>query len=263
MPARYLDQATPGAVWRRATRRRFDTMPRRHHEVVALHALAGTMRYLIDGRILTVGPRTVLWAFSDQTHMLLAESADFDMWVVVLSRELIAPPGPVPPTVSAGLPHGAFTLAPDDHAELAAIAAGAVADDTLSWRSAGLRWWAMRAWNLCRGAAPAVGAQTHPAVQRAIEAIEAEPAQPLAAIAATAGLGLPRLTQVFRKEIGETPAHYRTRCRLRRVDQTMADTGAPGLLTAALDAGFGSYAQFYRTFVAARGMGPRAYYRRS
>ena len=66
-------------------------------DMVALHVLQGRMRYLIDERVVTLGPNALLWAHTDQSHFLLAESADFDMWVFVLAPAHLTPKGLFPP----------------------------------------------------------------------------------------------------------------------------------------------------------------------
>ena len=264
-PEQYLPDGVSGACWRRSERRRFDTAPRQLREVVALHVLSGTMRYMIEDRILSVGPRTLLWAFCDQSHILLSETPDFDMWVLVLARETLEPAGLCPPVYAAdtGLETAAFILSPDMHAVLSQTAQGIRDDERADWLRTGLRWWTMRAWAACRNAPIASSTRTHPAVQRAVEAIEIDPGAELTEIASRAHLSLSRLGRLFRSEIGQTLGGYRTACRLQRVDRLMTGPEPPSLLVAALDAGLGSYPQFFRSFRAARGMQPRDYYRRS
>lgn len=220
------------------------------------------MRYMIDDSILSAGPRTLVWAFSDQTHMLLSESDDFDMWVLVLARETLRPSGPYPPpfahkTVGRS---GAYLLPPDVHAELTQVAINVRASSDQAILSAGLRWWAIRAWASCNDHNAAHGYQSHPAVQRAVEILQDQPHLPLAAIARAAHLSQSHLNRLFREEVGQSLGGYRSQCRLLAVDKTMTETTSPNMLNAALDAGFGCYSQFYRTFRAARGISPRSYY---
>ena len=262
-PNRYLPRSVPGLCWRRSDRRRFDTAPRRHAELVALLAISGRMRYLIDERIVTLGAGSLLWAHSDQSHLLLSESADFDMWVLVIAQSVLRPRHLYPPRLAADLDTapGARIVSPGAVEELATIAATLRRTEDPALMAAGLKWWAARAWTCWREAASMAGAAVHPAVRRAAELIRAEPDLPLPAVAARAGLSASRLGRVFKSETGHSLTAYRTERRLAQVDRAMAEPRAIGLTTAALDAGFGSYAQFYRVFVAVRGVNPRRYYR--
>jgi AraC-like DNA-binding protein len=64
----------------------------------------------------------------------------------------------------------------------------------------------------------------------------------------------------FHKDVGLTLTEYRTRLRLLRFIQ-LADAARRNLLSAALDAGFGSYSQCHRAFRNTLGCSPRAYFK--
>ena len=68
-----------------------------------------------------------------------------------------------------------------------------------------------------------------------------------------------RLARVFKAETGLSLVDYRNQLRLERFG-ALVDAGHTNLLSAALTAGFGSYAQFYRVFSAQRGKTPRKYF---
>lgn len=261
-PNHFLPPSVPGRCWLRSDRRRFDAEPRRHAELVALHVVSGRMRYLIDRRIVTLGPGALLFAHSDQSHLLLSESPDFDMWVLVIAQSVLRPRRLYPPRLSAALDTepGARIVSPGAADALTAIAAPLRLTEDPDLMTAGLRWWAARAWTAWREAETMAGTSVHPAVRRAAEIIRAAPELPLAEVAHRAGLSPSRLGRVFKAQTGRSLTQFRTECRLALVDRAMAEPDARGLTTAALDAGFGSYAQFYRAFVAARDTGPRQYY---
>lgn len=227
-----------------------------------LFGVKGRMRYFMDDRILTLGPGALLWAHTDQSHFLLSESTGFDMWVLVVAPHVLRPAILFPPRFAAGSGHPpeARQLDREAIAELYAIAATLRRSDDPALLSAGLRWWTARAWIAWRDAAKAAGLQAHPAVRRAADVLRSDVEVPLSDIAKRAGLSLSRLRRVFRSETGVGLARFRTERRLERVDAILARSPAPPLLTAALQAGFGSYSQFYRAFAAARGMNPRDYY---
>jgi AraC-like DNA-binding protein len=77
-------------------------------------------------------------------------------------------------------------------------------------------------------------------------------------IASALNVGLSRLGRVFKILVGVSLVEYRNRLRLDRFEELL-DGGCTNLRTAALDAGFGSYAQFYRVFRARLHASPREY----
>ena len=79
-------------------------------------------------------------------------------------------------------------------------------------------------------------------------------------IAGALNISLSRLARVFKTIKGMSLVEYRNGLRLERF-VAMLDGGCTNLLEAALDSGFGSYAQFHRVFRARLQVTPRAYLR--
>ena len=77
-------------------------------------------------------------------------------------------------------------------------------------------------------------------------------------LARKAGLSQVQLGRLFRAQTGQTMTNFRNACRLTAVDQAQA--GGQPLLNAALEAGFGSYSQFFRVFQNRRGCSPKVWY---
>jgi methylphosphotriester-DNA--protein-cysteine methyltransferase len=67
---------------------------------------------------------------------------------------------------------------------------------------------------------------------------------------------------VFKQQTGATLTEFRSQQRLERFFKLYNSPANPTMLSAALDAGFGSYLQFYRVFREAMGCGPAEYRRR-
>ncbi len=72
------------------------------------------------------------------------------------------------------------------------------------------------------------------------------------------GVSAGKLARDFKTEMGVSLVEYRNRLRLERF-LALVDRGGGNLLEAALDAGFGSYAQFHRVFRTMLGTTPREY----
>ena len=88
-----------------------------------------------------------------------------------------------------------------------------------------------------------------------------DPSLPVSEVAARLAVSHPRLARAFKAEMGLSLVAYRNRLRLERFT-ALLDTGRRNLLEAALEAGFGSYAQFHRVFRALRHEAPRDHLRR-
>jgi len=106
------------------------------------------------------------------------------------------------------------------------------------------------------GGSAAPRASRHPAVVKAVRLLERDPSLSGTDIAASLGVSASRFARVFKQEMGLSLVDYRNRLRLDRF-LALVDEGGNNLLEAALAAGFGSYAQFYRVFHALRGKTPR------
>ncbi|MFT5346607.1 MAG: transcriptional regulator GlxA family with amidase domain [Dinoroseobacter sp.] len=91
---------------------------------------------------------------------------------------------------------------------------------------------------------------------RAAEALQRDPTLGARALGEIAGLSAGRLGQVFAAQMGESLVAFRTRQKLQRVEDLVGAKGLD-LLNASLEAGFGSYAQFFRAYRARYGVGPR------
>ena len=79
-------------------------------------------------------------------------------------------------------------------------------------------------------------------------------------LAAALNISLSRLARVFKILMGMSLVEYRNRLRLDRFE-SLLDRGRTNLLEAAMEAGFGSYAQFHRVFRANLHASPREYLR--
>lgn len=78
-------------------------------------------------------------------------------------------------------------------------------------------------------------------------------------MAGRVGLAPRRISALFRREVGQTIPEYRNRIRLQRFFEKFEKEPVANLLHLALDAGFGSYAQFHRVFKHATRKSPKAW----
>jgi transcriptional regulator GlxA family with amidase domain len=99
-----------------------------------------------------------------------------------------------------------------------------------------------------------------PAVMQAAELLAADPSLSSAQLGKTLRLSASRTARLFKSEMGVSLPEYRNRLRLERFARLL-EQGQGNLLELALEAGFGSYAQFYRAFLSLRGTTPRKFLR--
>lgn len=101
-----------------------------------------------------------------------------------------------------------------------------------------------------------------PLVERVVQALAEDLPITGEKLASELGVSPGHLARSFKREMGVSLVDYRNRLRLDRFFAIVQRAGASGnLLDAALQAGFGSYAQFHRVFRALCGTTPREYLR--
>ncbi len=261
-----------------------------HHAELELNLVErGTIAYVVAGRRFTFPPRTLLWMFPSQEHQLVDRSPDARYYVAVFKPELIA-------QACVGSRYAGLRREPDHpesvlHARLAPESfdlvrktMDAMMEDGLDpevlnreagfgfasdfrfehddpdWLNAGLRHLLLLSWRNQRGAVGASRAvPLHPAVRKALSLLadELEPLN-LRRLAKRCGVSTDYLSRVFARQVGVPLSRYRNSLRLRRFWDHYRHPSRPNMTEAAYAAGFGSYAQFYKVFATAYGVGPRA-----
>ncbi len=241
---RYLG---PVSIWRHGGGGHVMRRAHHHADLEANLCLAGRAAYLIDGQRIALTADDLLFLHPGQAHLLVDESPDFMMWIVVwrpdavgaaITHGLDAQAGSQRPTSIA-----ARHLAPETCATLSRLCAD-VATTTAAVPGGEYLLWRLREAFLA--AAEPLSAPTHPAVARAARLIRSDPDLSLAEVADRCALSPDRLGRLFRRNAGMTLVEYRTRTRLALV--VGAWTPQRDLLHLALEAGFGSYSAFHRAF---------------
>ena len=101
------------------------------------------------------------------------------------------------------------------------------------------------------------GVDVHPAVEIVARMLRADPrAGDLTTLARIAGVSPSHLSRLFKSQTGTSITRFRNQQRVRRFMLLYRDGRNTTALAAALEAGFGSYAQFYRVFRAETGGRP-------
>jgi AraC-like DNA-binding protein/mannose-6-phosphate isomerase-like protein (cupin superfamily) len=246
-----IPTAARAHIWRYAPRNR---RPRHFHSEPELNLVAaGEGSFGMGDTILPVTAGDLLWWPPGQDHELLSASPDFDLFVIgvtpALSERVLAEGavsihcGPVRLRLPAAslVAFSALCLTPLERQEPAVIDRH-VGD---LWRQA----------HALRARAP----DMHTLTRRTLASLIEQPNLRRADVATLIRAYPSEVSRHFHKDMGVTLTSYRTRLRLLRFVE-MVDGGSDNLLSAALEAGFGSYSQCHRVFQRTLGCAPRDFF---
>jgi AraC-like DNA-binding protein len=249
-----------GIVWRHRGNE-YDH-PRHRHVALELNLIVGGRgHYEVGGRCHPLTPGTVLFISPGSDHHLEERSTDFEMWILALQPTLLerACAEPAGRAFLDGIAQGDCTrlLAYDDAHWLGREIARFADTSSDDFRHTGLAYalaGAREAFGRAR-ATPFVAAISGE-VHWAMSLLESDPGLSRSALADSVGADPDALSHAFKRELGIGLVAYRNRVRVRHFLELVA-TGRTTLLAACLEAGFGSYPQFHRVFVAETGQSPR------
>jgi AraC-like DNA-binding protein len=245
-----------------------DVRPRlhRHIELELNLVVRGTSSYLLGERRYELTPGTLTWLFPGQGHVLVDESADHELWWAVFRPRLVARTATTQRErpLLRGDPFGRFSrrLDPEAVRRLAAllqeVRGAETADSALA--NAGLGYLLILAWRLFLKSSDVVeGTDLHPAVETVARLLRTDPhAGDLARLAEAATLSPSHLSRLFKAQMGVSISRFRNQQRFERFLTLYGGGRSTTALAAALEAGFGSYAQFYRVFRELTGRKPAA-----
>lgn len=249
----------------------------------------GSITYVVGGRRFTFDKRTLLWMFPAQEHQLVDRSDDAQNFVAVFKPELIE--RSCRSRAYADLRRKRITgdgvlhtiLDPESfdliRKTMEDLMEGSLDADLLNREAgfgigpnfcfehgdpeglnAGLHHLLLQCWRRQRSS-PAEGKDValHPSVARALELLsEGGDKQDLAVLAKNCGVSEAYLSRIFARQIGVPISRYRNSLRLSRFWAVTRQPTQKTLSEAVFEAGFGSYAQFYKVYTQAYGAGPRA-----
>lgn len=236
---------------------------RHSHEELELHFVArGRGTFSLPGGRVTAEPGTLVWVPPTRDHVLEDASADLVRWMLLCRRRV----------VQRVLPQGGTTLVDRSARELVGRLTRPLLTSLhqtftdvrqdrareLPVVNAGIGFALARAWQSFQsGAGSPEPSAVHPAVLSVIRALR-EPGDrpPMHRLAERAGVTESHLSKLFAREVGITITEFRNRVGVERFLDLYGDGTGPTLLGAALDAGFGSYPQFYRIFTKHMGYPP-------
>lgn len=264
----------------------------RHVELELNLVVSGTITYVVYGRRFTFARGTLLWMFPSQEHQLVDRSKDGAYYVAVFKPYLIdraclgegyaglkrkSP-------AERGVMHKMLEPAAFDviRQTMDAMMAGSLDADVLNREggfgfasnflydhgdpdalNAGLHYLLIQAWKHSRAGHHVGGSvDLHPSVQKALELLGRLDASG-GPFAARCGMSEAYLSRLFHQQVGVPLSRYRNAVRLARFMELAKSSRAKTILECVYEAGFGSYAQFYKIFTQNYHQGPRGFLGRS
>jgi AraC-like DNA-binding protein len=244
--------------WRGGSRR-----THRHSELEINLVLRGRGTYILDDRRYDLARDSLLWLFPAQNHLLAAATDDFSMIVAVFSKKLVKRVcmGPALPLAARDQRRSFCRRIASRQALRLRDLYGEVeraAGDAQRF-NAGLAYALLCSWDAYVASSDILASGVlHPSVERAARlVVDGSADDRLAALALEVGLSPSRLSRLFAVQMGVSLVEFRNVRRLERFMGLHDRAPEANALSLALEAGFGSYAQFYRVFRRAMGYGPR------
>jgi len=236
-----------------------------HHEDLELNLVfSGTVTYVVDSVAYQLTKGSCLWLFPEQEHKLVDAGGELLLVVCVFKREMVAHvadsswahplAGQQAPTIFCR------RLSPVNLAVLRTLAEDLVKmQENHELFEAGVRWLMLSAWKRFIDAEVITGAECHRVVEQTMDIFREKPLMPLDDICARLRVSRSHLSRLFHQQTGLTLPAFRNRVRLEAFFSLYHHHS--NLLGCALEAGFGSYAQFYRVFKEHTGLAPNQFYR--
>lgn len=240
----------------------------RHDELEVNLVTRGHGTYLLGDRKYELRRHDLVWLFPEQEHVLLNQSPDYAMWVLIFKPQLVMQVStqPATQTLKEMNPYGNFCrrLAEYQSTRLHTLyeevmAAGADKDRY----NAGLGYALSLSWAAhCASAQVANFSDVHPCVETAARLIRDEHERlNLSTLARGVGMSSSRLSRLFKAQTGVSISEFRNRRRLETFLELYGSGRRRNLSEAAIEAGFGSYPQFHRVFKQIMGYAPQEHRR--
>jgi AraC-like DNA-binding protein len=239
----------------------------RHVELEFNLVTQGGGLYLLENRKYKIHRGDLLWLFPAQEHVLIEQTLDFEMWIGVIKPQAVRRTATDADAkiLRQPYPAGEFCrrLSQRDLMRLEELFAKIVASQSnMGLFNAALNYALLAAWQQFQRAADVPVYDVHPAVERAARLIRNEnTALKLNELGRRTGLSAHRLSRLFKRQTGVTLVDFRNRQRIEKFLQLYGAGQRHTMLDAALESGFGSYAQFYRVFKDVTGRSPREHRR--
>jgi AraC-like DNA-binding protein len=251
----FLADATKGVPW----------LATHHHAELELNIVArGHINYVVGKNRYHFAKGDQLWLFPGQPHRLVDRSQDALYYVAVFKQSLIHKACQQEFELVRRMMDALIAGAPDNDALNREAGFGLspgfrYEHEDSDFLNAGLSHVLISCWkNQLASQEGNRAVPLHHSILKALDILcrDEQPGN-LPALAKQCGLSPEHLSRTFQKQIGIPLNRYRNAARLDRFWKLRNSPPQKTLIEAALAAGFGSYAQFYKIFREAYGRGPR------
>lgn len=234
------------------------------HPVLEINLVVrGSGRVLLENRSYPLLPGHLIWIWPGQWHVPAQWSSDMLMWIVEWHHDYLAVLQKARGRVCPNEPGLHYCRRLDSRAlqRMEGILSGTAAAGNADTFNLGLRFALLSLWDEYVRADPVSDERPlNPKLEKVIGRLNGSSDElTLEELAADVRMSPYYLSSLFRQQTGMTIPEYRNRQRLARFFKLYREQPEIRMLQLALDAGFGSYAQFYRVFTAAVGQTPRAW----
>jgi len=274
----FIREKLDGEVWRHQGK---SGMHSAHsHDVLEMNLIVrGEASYQMKSRRYHMTPRSMVWLFPRHTHQLIDCSEDFFMWIVVFRPSFVRKQATQPRymMLRKDNPAGWFCRLlsrVDMNFLLNKLEENDQLQENPDLHRAILLQLMLQAWDyFVRTNNEPVHSELHPAIEKActilsqnkhadkliIEMKYEEKKVDLTHLSQLVHLSPARLSRLFHQQMGITITDYKNKLRIEHALKQYGMGQRITMLQAALESGFGSYAQFYRIFTQVTGKTPREY----
>ena len=268
----FLPQNLKGDLWLYNKERfldlSFQSFVHRHDELELNMVTRGWGTYLLNNRKVELVPNSILWLFPEQEHLLLKKSLDFEMWILVVKPDYLRAICTDRDSLILleGNPGGDFcrSLTSTAFQKIAGICKDTLLlKKDLALFNISMGYIMLSAWAAyLKASTTGLEKNILPVVDKVTRLIvDGAGKDDLTFLAREVGLSATSLSRLFKRQMGISLTAFRNRCRVEQFLDLYGDGQGRTMLDACLDAGFGSYAQFYRVFKQTMGGNPSDYRR--
>lgn len=234
-----------------------EILPPHHHDHLEINLIeSGNAKYTVDDRIYAMESRCIVFLFPAQEHALYDRSQDFKMWNITVRQSFLNTICKSKYLIPLKIQNPKENFCRQLHPSAARVYERLIpeiaqqrGDHPVIYRI-GLSYLVAALWkDYHENSAPVAHAPVTPYVQKAVYLLSHPDApENLRDLGAALNISPSQISRMFKSEMGVPITKFRNRIKLDLFMNLMFKHPDHDLLTLAMDAGFGSYTQFFRIF---------------